>query len=178
MSRFFDLLITILAAPGHWVLGSVRYYCRQPELPAGTVNLDETEAGWNTEAKDEWDIAFQAETHFLPAFSRLEAERLNGLSSAQAESELRRRQIQERDRSKREVEASVGVGTVGFGIYTVCDAVITGNVINRELGTPIYASYQSRLEQTAPNPYLPPLSVDVKRYHELMLEKGIDWRPE
>jgi hypothetical protein len=58
LRRFFD-----------WLFRRVR----PAELPAFTVNLDDTEAQWEAEALDEWDRALQTATGKLPTFSRLYA---------------------------------------------------------------------------------------------------------
>lgn len=73
----------------------IAHFRRTPELPAFTVNLDDTEARWNAEAKEEWDLAFRGAVGSLPSFSRLEAERLKGASPAVAESERIRQMLRQ-----------------------------------------------------------------------------------
>src|SRR4051812_48335362 len=78
----------------HALVLFVRSFFRdREELPSFTVDLDDSEARWNREQKDEWDREFEAAKGFLPAFSDLEAERIKVLSDAQRESETRRSPI-------------------------------------------------------------------------------------
>lgn len=122
---------------------------RQQELPSFTVNLDDAEAKWEQEALDQWDREYRDAVGCFPQFSRLEAERIKVLSTAQQESELRRRSLLERERTYNEVlKQTYAAGSL--------------------------ATVAAAAQRARPNPFLPPVSNDVARYNELLKAKGID----
>lgn len=152
-----DLFINaleILRIAGRLVL---RPFRRVEQLTSFTVNLDDTEAKWESEALDEWDQAFNEATGSFPEFSRLALEEKLAIQSRFA---LRALPQNTGDFMKFENCHLESAG--GRGFYVAPNHVV---LEGSGLGAPIRVS--------APGPVAS--GDEIERYRQLMAAKGVVW---
>lgn len=128
-------------------------------------------AAWDNEQYDEWDEKFKAETKAYPPFSRLALEERLAIEAHVQDARLAA--------AKADVDRNKGAEFVVFENCTVDEHQLKarpGDVIvmrpPRRIG-PIEAPWN--LETPIADQYLSAGLIDLERYRQLMLAKGVDW---